>query len=350
MKILFFCCIIVAVFFQANAFAGERPAAEVTINEVTYKGYVIDGIMYSEANPRAIIAGTIYKLHNTLGDAEITGITPDQVTIKFRDSVESYVSGDVVVLEAVKNAVIGKDSPLHETIRNHMKETPAPAAQETLQEGGRPAAAQRTTLTGDGIDYIDSNGQRVQIDIYNPGYRSCPAVVLIHGASGIDGDRGIRYRGFAMDLKSKGMVAINVHYFDSAEQNWATTFLQAISYAQHIPNVDKNKIGLVGYSLGGTLALYVASCDPRIKALAICAGYMPGGFTKADAARLPKTLMISGSEDSAMDTLNQIQAWFTELGKTMETRIDKGVGHDNIPLGVFQEDWNTIAAFLQKNL
>lgn len=41
----------------------------------------------------------------------------------------------------------------------------------------------------------------------------------------------------------------------------------AITYAQTREEVDKNKIGLWGYSLGGGEALYVAAVDRRVKAV-----------------------------------------------------------------------------------
>lgn len=198
--------------------------------------------------------------------------------------------------------------------------------------------------------YLRYANEKVRLDIYNPTHYSCPIVILIHGAAGIEGDRAERYRGFATDLMNRGVIAINVHYFDSKKENWTETILQTINYIQNIPNADKSRIGIVGYSLGGTIALKVASTDKRVKVLAINSGFLPSGFTKEDAVCLPKTLIISGSEDSAINTLNLLKQWSLELGRSFQTEINEGIGHDNVPIKVFEENWGTIVKFLIDNL
>lgn len=213
----------------------------------------------------------------------------------------------------------------------------------------KDAAGDKITQKGKSEYYLKYDNEEVRLDIYNPGLASCPVVILIHGASGIEGDRAVRYRDFATDLMNSGIIAINAHYFQSQKGNWVKTFVKTIDYAESIPNAEKNKIGLVGYSLGGTIALKVAAADDRVKLLALSAGFLPQGFTKEDAARLPKTLMISGSQDSAMNTLDTLSAWFTQLGKPFETKIDEGIGHNNVPMNIFKEDWNAIVIFFTNN-
>lgn len=207
-----------------------------------------------------------------------------------------------------------------------------------------PAQAEKTT------EYLQYADEKVTLDIYNPGGSSCAVAVLIHGAAGISGDRAVRYQNFATDLMKNGIIAINVHYFDSKQNNWVDTIRNTISYVQKIPNADINRIGLIGYSFGGILALKVASIDNRVKLLATSAGFLPANFTKEDALRLPKILMISGDQDSAMITLNTLRQWLSEEGRPFEVKIDKGLGHDNIPMNVFQQDWQTILRFFVKNL
>lgn len=207
-----------------------------------------------------------------------------------------------------------------------------------------PVYAEKST------EYLKYADETVTLDIYNPASYNCPVAILIHGAAGIEGDRAARYAGFATDLMNEGIIAINVHYFDSKKNNWVNTILETISYAQKIPNADKDRIGLIGYSLGGTLALQSASIDSRVKLLAITAGFLPIGFNKENAARLPETLMISGDQDQAIHTLNTLKQWFGELGKPFQIKIDEGVGHGNIPMNIFQEDWETIVRFFVDNL
>lgn len=197
-------------------------------------------------------------------------------------------------------------------------------------------------------EFLQYGNERVAMDIYNPGYGYYPVVILIHGAAGIDGDRAIRYRGFATDLMNEGFIAINIHYFESKRSNWHRTIIETIDHVKKIRNANKNKIGLIGYSLGGTIAIKVASMDNRVKLLAINAGYMPSGFSKRQAAALPKTLMISGTADTSIETLNQLSAWFEDLGIPFETKINPGMGH-SVPMNIFNENWQTIVEFYVRN-
>jgi dienelactone hydrolase len=203
---------------------------------------------------------------------------------------------------------------------------------------------------GKTIDNLKYANEIVTLDIYNPGQSNCPVAILIHGAAGITGDRAMRYEMFAWDLYKYGIIAINVHYFDSKKSNWKNTITEAITYAQKIANADKNRIGLIGYSLGGTLALEVASRDDRVKLLGISAGFLPAGFTKEDAAHLPKTFMVSGDKDQAITTLRTLDQWFAELDKPFQKRVDPGIGHDNVPINIFNEDWKAILKFFVENL
>lgn len=194
-------------------------------------------------------------------------------------------------------------------------------------------------------EYLKYWNESVKLDIYDPGFSGCAVVILLHGSAGIEGDRATRYESFATDLMEKGIMAINVHYFDSAQVNWTNTILQTINYVNKIPNADPKRIGLVGYSLGGTLALGAASIDNRVKLLVLNAPYLPVGFSKESAAALPKTLIISGDQDQAINSLETLTGWLGELGKPFWTKINKGFGHDNIPLDVFQEDWDAAVRF-----
>lgn len=195
--------------------------------------------------------------------------------------------------------------------------------------------------------YIEYEDEKVTLDIYNPESKKSPVVILIHGAAGIEGDRADRYKGFATDLMNKGMIAINVHYFESKRKNWTKTIIKAIDYAETISNVDKTRVGVVGYSLGGTIALKVASSDRRVKLLAISAGYLPGKFTKENAMDLPDTYMISGTKDSAINTLYKLKEWFGESDKNFRFKINEGWGH-SMPIDLFKKNWLSIVNFFKK--
>jgi dienelactone hydrolase len=195
--------------------------------------------------------------------------------------------------------------------------------------------------------YLRYGANKVRMDIYNPGGSNRPVVILIHGAAGIEGDRAERYRGFASDIRNSGMIAINVHYFQSQRESWIETFTKAIDYAVTIPNADSSRIGLVGYSLGGTIALLVASGDSRVTQLVVESGYLPQGFTKQDAAKLPPTYICAGTEDSAIKTLYQLQSWFIEMDKPIKTKVNQGHGH-SVPMALFRQNWLDVVQYLEE--
>ncbi|MBD3245605.1 MAG: hypothetical protein GF333_01160 [Candidatus Omnitrophica bacterium] len=201
---------------------------------------------------------------------------------------------------------------------------------------------------GESTEYLTLGNKRVKVDVYNPGRPGSPVVLVIHGSAGITGKRASRYRRFGYDLMNQGIIAVNVHYFESSQPMWVRTFVKAIDFAQSIPNADEDKIGMVGYSLGGTVALQVASRDPRIKLLAISAGYFPPGFTKFHASRLPKMYFRSGSKDNSIKTLRRLKSWYEEYGKSFTYEVDKGYGH-TIPMTMFWDNWRSIVMWFADN-
>jgi len=291
--------------------------------------------------PIAIVNGVLVKEGDDVEGVKVIKIDRASVKFKYKDKIFSETLKEGVKKSKVSEEDIKKDTTPEGGaggIREFFKRIKL-----VTKKGAIPAT--------EGYDkrYLKYGGESVTLDIYNPGSTNCPVVILIHGSAGIKGDRAIRYRGFATDLMNEGIVAINVHYFESKKVGWRKIMVDTISYAQRISNVDINRIGLVGYSSGGTIALKIASIDKRVVLLAIVAGYLPPGFTKKNAARLPKTLMISGSEDTAIHTLNKLSTWFRELDKPFQTKIDPGIGHDNIPMDVFNEDWKTVVRFFTSN-
>ena len=190
--------------------------------------------------------------------------------------------------------------------------------------------------------------EKVQIDVYNPDKENCPVVILIHGSAGITGDRAARYERFASDLEKEGVIALNVHYFDT-QRDPVDTIVKAIDYAEDIYNADPGRIGLIGYSSGGTIALLAASLDDRVKLLVISSGGLPTGFTKEDAMDLPETYIRAGTNDGAINTLYQLQRWFKELDKPLTATIDRDRGH-SIPVTEFWANWKDIVFFVTEKL
>lgn len=190
----------------------------------------------------------------------------------------------------------------------------------------------------------------VRLDVYNPGYKNAPVIILIHGSAGIEKNgRDERYQKFATDLMEDDFIAINVYYFDSHRNKWIQTIIETISFAQSIADADPERIGLVGYSLGGSIGLSVASRDARVKALAVESGSLPGGFGIEQARHLPATYMSSGDREASFKTLQALKEWLREADQIFESHIDKGLGH-SVPMPLFWKNWGRIRDFMGEYL
>lgn len=93
----------------------------------------------------------------------------------------------------------------------------------------------------------------------------------------------------------------------------------AVDYAASLPNVDKSKIGVIGWCMGGMYSIDLAVADPRVKASVICYGRVPG---KADAVKDLKAavLGIFGEEDKGIPptSVKTFEMALNEAGKSVE--------------------------------
>ena len=166
-----------------------------------------------------------------------------------------------------------------------------------------------------------------------PGNR--PAVILLHGADG----PGSRYRAAAGQVAAGGYNVFLVHYLNRTGQTrasygtihqnlpvWTSTVRDAIGYVQRQPGVDPGRIGLLGVSLGGGLALAAAQQDSRVRAVVDYFGFVPRGF---GSGRLPPTLVLHGASDPIVPVSNAyaLHVILQARGVPHEVQIYPGQGH-----------------------
>ncbi len=109
----------------------------------------------------------------------------------------------------------------------------------------------------------------------------CPAVVCIHGHGGdrfATYDLKSIYKGFATALARKGYVTIAADVGQHevyepgrtlmGERLW--DLIRCADFLDTRPEVDKDRIGCAGLSLGGEMAMWLGAMDPRIKATVSC--------------------------------------------------------------------------------
>jgi carboxymethylenebutenolidase len=109
-----------------------------------------------------------------------------------------------------------------------------------------------------------------------------PALVVIHEAFGLNDD----IRSIARRFAEKGYVALAVDLFSgrnqvvcmfrmmsglllkSLDHGGVRDLKDALTYLAQQPGVDTNRLGAVGYCMGGSLAIAWSCTDDRLKAIA----------------------------------------------------------------------------------
>jgi len=217
-----------------------------------------------------------------------------------------------------------------------------------------PVTLSRSTFTSGGISiafdaYLpDRNGQRF------------PAIIGLHGSAGGHASMSDP----AGMLAEQGFAIYVLHYFDRtgttgvAEKQtavrhfpvWGKTVWDAISHVETQPQVDSQRIGLLGFSLGAYLALAEAAVDPRVRAVVEFFGGFPREM-KFFMRRLCPTLILHGDADATVpvEEAHHLQQILAKKSIPYEMQIYPGAGH-----GFTGEVWldarRRTLAFLQKYL
>jgi dipeptidyl aminopeptidase/acylaminoacyl peptidase len=103
-----------------------------------------------------------------------------------------------------------------------------------------------------------------------------PTVLLLHGCPGIEKNLDL-----AADLRNQGWNSLVFHYrgcwgsggrYDL--RTITTDVAAAVDYLQsgEHPSVDRDRIAVIGHSLGGWAAVLAAARDQRLRAVAVCGG------------------------------------------------------------------------------
>jgi dienelactone hydrolase len=146
------------------------------------------------------------------------------------------------------------------------------------------------------ISYQTEPDDRVSAYLFLPAgeARKRPAILCLHQTtnigkeepSGLGGNPNLHY---ALHLAQRGYVTLapdypsfGEHKFDFADEKFGYTSgtmkaiwdnLRAVDLLQSLPEVDKERIGCIGHSLGGHNTMFTAAFDPRIKAMVSNCGF-----------------------------------------------------------------------------
>jgi dienelactone hydrolase len=144
------------------------------------------------------------------------------------------------------------------------------------------------------ITFAVEKGDRVPAYLLIPHERKgrLPAMVCPHPTNalgkGVPANLGDKpNRGYAHELAERGYVAIAPDYpgfgdykIDAYAMGYASATMKgiwnherAVDLLQSLPEVDPERIGSIGHSLGGHNAMFVAVFDPRVKAVVSSCGF-----------------------------------------------------------------------------
>jgi acetyl esterase/lipase len=234
-----------------------------------------------------------------LGAAVACAAFPDPPTYPDKAKLMVYREGDTE--HAVKTAADWAKRRAH--ILANMQ----------LVMGPLPDASARVPLAVEGAEEVDppevrrpyvrskvtfavAKGERVTAYLLMPRERKgkLPAVLCLHQTNGKLGAREPAGMGgnpnlhYAAHLAERGYVTLAPDYpsfgeyqpydfkksgFQSGSLKAVWNNLRAIDLLQSLPEVDPERIGCIGHSLGGHNTMFTAAFDPRIKALVSNCGF-----------------------------------------------------------------------------
>jgi carboxymethylenebutenolidase len=201
----------------------------------------------------------------------------------------------------------------------------------------RPESLSNTSVRTKQLTF-ESRGKDIGIDLVLPAVGGVrPAVLVLHGSGGIS-----NLPEEIGELANRGYITLIPHYFESTGTSWADldsirrhgltwgqTLLDAVAFARRLPNVDPESIGLLGFSLGGYLAIAVAAHDRRIKCVAECFGGVPEKFLPS-IEQLPPTLILHGEDDKIVPVRHalELKQLCEKKGFHFEIELYPGAGHN----------------------
>ncbi len=214
-------------------------------------------------------------------------------------------------------------------------------------------------------DQLTSGGKSVRVWRFEPAAPGKhPVLVVLPAVHGADGAEGKPYLEQAGAYARKGYVILLVHYQDATElrdeplpavrqrvvrffqpraartpkdeqtlakhfENWAAAAEKAVKYARGRPNVDRQRVGLVGFSLGGAVALRAAGRKGAdVRAVVNLFGGLPQGLCR-ELDGLPPVLLLHGDLDERVPPGVAYAMWKVLRAKKipLEFKMYQEVGH-----------------------
>ena len=184
-----------------------------------------------------------------------------------------------------------------------------------------------------------SNGKKIHLEERCGTLTSAKpaAVIFLHGSGGPESSN-LPYVDEEDDLAKQGICVFIPHYLDSTggladnpqEQYsiWVQVVEDTATYIYNNREIAKDRIALVGYSLGASVALGAAAKNPSFAAIVEFSGSLPDQYV-ASLKTLPPLFIIHGRDDPFIPIINAIQlAELCNIKKlTCRSQLYMGEGH-----------------------
>jgi dienelactone hydrolase len=149
-------------------------------------------------------------------------------------------------------------------------------------------------LTRKKLTFVSEDGDRVPAYLFLPPRRSKrgPAVLCLHQTTGIGkgepaGIGGLANLHYAKELAERGYVTLAPDYLSfgdykpdpyaegyvSGTMKGIFDHMRAVDLLVSLPEVDPERIGVIGHSLGGHNSLFLATFDPRVRVVVTSCGF-----------------------------------------------------------------------------
>jgi len=146
-----------------------------------------------------------------------------------------------------------------------------------------------------------------------------PAVLLLHGSFGLLPPYGADMAAFAQALADAGTAAAMPHYFEATVPKtdpgatamaliperrgaWRLACCDALVHLSQDPRFDVDRLGVLGFSLGGNLALSIALDPPPKTSLSCVVDFFgPTAGLATSWSSLPPVLVCHGTADQVVD-------------------------------------------------
>jgi fermentation-respiration switch protein FrsA (DUF1100 family) len=158
--------------------------------------------------------------------------------------------------------------------------------------------------------------------------RAFPAVVMLHGYGSNKDEAGNGYKLAAPELAKAGIASIRIDFMgcgDSTVDHAGFTLDTGVreaeiaaDYVAALGEVDPDRIGVMGWSKGGAIALLAAGRDPRFKSALTWAGAvdLSGGVYSAEAYGTAKRDGVYVAEFDWREPLNLSLGAFETAART----------------------------------